>query len=86
MVMKAPYSDCLCQNPQPIASYIMKFYNGDMLMILTNMLGLLLYTGIRKCQNMHRIWKYEVSLDNRPSESNLPMDGLKHQYLDILLV
>ena len=48
-VMSAPYSDCVCQHPEPIFTYIMKFYSGDMLMILTNMIGLAIYCGIRKC-------------------------------------
>ena len=64
----------------------MKFYSGDMLMILTNMLGLMIYCGIRKCQNIRRIWKYEFTLDSRPEKSVLPVDGLKYQYLDVLLV
>ena len=64
----------------------MKFYYGDMLMILTNMIGLAIYCGIRKCQNIRNIWKYEFTLDSRPEESNLPLDGLKFQYLDVLLI
>ena len=87
MVMAAPYSDCVCQHPEPLSSYIMKFYSGDMLMFLTNMIGLMIYTGIRKCQNLKgRIWRYEFTLDSRPEKSVLPMDGLKYQYLDVLLV
>ena len=35
----------------------MKFYSGDMLMILTNMIGLGIYCGIRKCQNIKRIFR-----------------------------
>ena len=27
--MAAPYSDCVCQSPEPIFSYIMKFYSGE---------------------------------------------------------
>ena len=86
MVMSAPYADCVCQNPVPIGSYIMKFYNGDFLMILTNMMGLGIYCAIRKCQNIRKIWVYEFSLDSRPDRSILPVDGLKFQYLDVLLV
>lgn len=86
MVMDAPYADCVCQHPEPIGSYIMKFYRGDMLMILTNMIGLMIYCAIRKCQNIKKIWRYEFTLDNRPEKSTMPLDGLKFQYLDVLLV
>jgi hypothetical protein len=86
MLMKAPYNDCVCKHPVPIKSYIEKFYYGDMLQILTNMFGLMLYMGFRKCLNYGKVWKYEFTLDSRPNDATLPRDGMRFQYLDVLLI
>lgn len=86
MLMNAPFNDCVCKHPVPIKNYIEKFYYGDMLHIATNMIGICIYLGIRKCQNYGKVRKYEFTLDSRPNDTSLPRDGMRYQYLDILLV